>query len=117
MSLDKGFEHIVKRAEPLAPHTWFHLGGPAEYFAETEIRSTSCGRRSVAAARRASMVRLLGGGSNILVRDEGVPGLVVRLSAPAFSEIVVGQANRLGRRRREAGPRHFHFGPRRTGRT
>ena len=34
MALDKGFEKFVKRAEPLAPHTWFHLGGPAEYFAE-----------------------------------------------------------------------------------
>ena len=34
-------------------------------------------------------VRLLGGGSNILVREAGVPGVVIRLSAPAFTEIVV----------------------------
>ncbi len=90
MSLAKGFEHFVRRSEPLAPHTWFHLGGPAEYFAEPETVDDL-----QALVRRAhaegTPVRLLGGGSNILVRDEGVPGVVVRLSAAAFSEISVGQ--------------------------
>jgi UDP-N-acetylmuramate dehydrogenase len=32
-------------------------------------------------------MRVLGGGSNLLVRDEGVPGVVLRLSHPAFSNI------------------------------
>ncbi len=31
-----GFEKIVRRDEPLAMHTWFQLGGAAEYFAEPE---------------------------------------------------------------------------------
>jgi UDP-N-acetylmuramate dehydrogenase len=88
MPLDKGFEQFVKRAEPLAPHTWFHLGGPAEYFAEPQSVD-----QLLALVRRCheeqAPVRLLGGGSNILVRDEGVAGVVVRLSAPAFSEIKV----------------------------
>ena len=34
-------------------------------------------------------IRLLGGGSNILVRDAGVPGVVLHLSSPAFSDIKV----------------------------
>ena len=34
MSLFSGFEKIVRQQEPLARHTWFQLGGPAEYFAE-----------------------------------------------------------------------------------
>ena len=34
-------------------------------------------------------MRLLGGGSNILVRDEGVAGMVISLAAPAFCEITV----------------------------
>ncbi|MEX0977409.1 MAG: FAD-binding protein, partial [Pirellulales bacterium] len=90
MSLAKGFEHFVKRAEPLAPHTWFHLGGPAEYFAEPA--SVEDLRALVRRAREGGVaVRMLGGGSNVLVRDEGVSGLVVRLSAPAFSEIKVGK--------------------------
>jgi UDP-N-acetylmuramate dehydrogenase len=37
-------------------------------------------------------VRILGGGSNLLVRDQGVPGLVVHLGAAAFSEIAVNDS-------------------------
>ena len=88
MSLDKGFEHIVKRAETLAPHTWFHLGGPAEYFADPNTIDEL--RTLVRRAREENIVvRILGGGSNILVRDDGVSGLVVRMGAPAFSEIAL----------------------------
>jgi len=86
MSLLTEFESIVRCGEPLAPHTWFHLGGPAEYFAEprTVEELQTLVRRSV---DEGIQLRLLGGGSNILVRDEGVPGMVVRLTAPVFNEI------------------------------
>ena len=83
MAFEQGFENRVKPAEPLAPHTWFHLGGPAQFFAEPE--SVEELQALVRRAREEGLaIRLLGGGSNILVRDEGVSGLVVRLSAPAF---------------------------------
>ncbi len=90
MALDKGFEQFVKRAEPLAPHTWFHLGGSAEFFAEpnTVDELQAVVRRC---REEGTTIRLLGGGSNILVRDEGVSGMVVRLSAPVFCEISVGK--------------------------
>ncbi|HTU27155.1 MAG TPA: UDP-N-acetylmuramate dehydrogenase [Pirellulales bacterium] len=83
-----GFEKIVRPGEPLAPHTWFHLGGPAEFFAEpTSIEELAA---LVARCRKEDIpVRLLGGGSNIVVRDAGVPGVVLHLSQPAFSEIKV----------------------------
>ena len=81
-----GFEKIVRPAEPLAMHTWFQLGGPAEYFAEPANVEQLAGL-----VRRCHEYevpfRILGGGSNILVRDEGVPGLVIQLAAPAFCEI------------------------------
>jgi UDP-N-acetylmuramate dehydrogenase len=87
-SLFGGFEKIVREAEPLAPHTWFQLGGPAEFFAEPNSVE-----ELAALVRRCHdagvQIRLLGGGSNLLVRDNGVEGLVVRLSAPTFSEIGV----------------------------
>lgn len=90
MSWDKGFEHFVKRAEPLAPHTWFHLGGPAEYFAEPQ--SVDQLQALVRRCRETSTpVRILGGGSNVLVRDEGLSGVVVRLNAPAFSDIALNK--------------------------
>ena len=88
MSLLTGFENIVRQGEPLAMHTWFQLGGPAEYFAEPEsieqlmVLVRRCHDESVD-------VRLLGQGSNILVRDEGVPGMVIHLAAPAFCAIRV----------------------------
>lgn len=83
-----GFEHIVRENESLAPFTWLRLGGPAQYFAEP----TSQGELQalVRAANQAGLpCRLLGGGSNLLIRDEGVPGLVLHLAAAAFGKIEV----------------------------
>ena len=65
------------RQAPLAPLTTFHVGGPADWLLET--RSS---REIVAAlglARRFGVpVTMLGGGSNVLVADAGVRGLVIR---------------------------------------
>lgn len=81
-----GLEHIVRENEPLAPYTWLRLGGPAQYFAEpTSVDELAeLVRRS---AENDLSVRVLGGGSNLLIRESGVNGLVVHLSAPAFSQI------------------------------
>ena len=83
-----GFEKVVRQGEPLAMHTWFQLGGPAEYFAEPENAD-----QLIALIQRCLEegvdVRLLGQGSNILVRDEGVPGMVIRLSSLEFCKIEV----------------------------
>ncbi len=115
MSLFSGFEKIVRQQEPLARHTWFQLGGPAEYFAEPN--SVDELAALVRRCREAQVpVRVLGGGSNILVRDEGVPGMVIHLSAAAFTEITVSWPGRIGRRRRQAGTRHFGGGSRGIGR-
>jgi UDP-N-acetylmuramate dehydrogenase len=82
------FGDIVKAAEPLAPYTFLKLGGPAE--ALVQPRSVE---ELWAIVRRCSEkqlpLRVLGGGCNILVRDEGVSGVVLRLSAPVFTQIKV----------------------------
>ena len=85
-SFTNGFDEIVRLREPLAPHTWLGIGGPAQYFAEprTIDELQTLVKR---AAAEGLQIRLLGGGSNVLVRDDGVPGVVVRLSAPVFAEI------------------------------
>lgn len=81
-----GFEHILREREPLAPHTWFRLGGAAEYFAEpTSIEELAGLVRRCAELGLA--VHLLGGGSNLLIRDEGVAGVVIRLAAGPFCAI------------------------------
>jgi UDP-N-acetylmuramate dehydrogenase len=83
-----GLERLVRRGEPLAMHTWFQLGGPAEFFAEPTSHD-----ELVALVQRCHEeevpVRVLGSGSNVLVRDDGVPGMVLRLAAPAFCDIQI----------------------------
>ena len=88
MSRFNGFEKIVREGELLAMHTWFQLGGPAEHFAEP--RDPEQLVALIGRCRQDDVpVRLLGSGSNILVRDPGVPGMVIRLSEPAFCAIKV----------------------------
>jgi UDP-N-acetylmuramate dehydrogenase len=81
-----GLEHFVREQEPLAPYTWLRLGGPAQYFAEptSQAELVELVKRSHQAALP---VRILGGGSNLLVREEGVKGVVVQLTAAAFANI------------------------------
>jgi len=63
---------------PLARHTYLRIGGPAQYFATP--RDLVELERLMLWARAASMpMRIIGGGSNLLVADEGVSGLVVSL--------------------------------------
>jgi UDP-N-acetylmuramate dehydrogenase len=88
MAFTDGFEHILRESEPLAPYTWLRIGGGAEYFAEpTCVDELS---QLVSRCYAEDMpVRLVGGGSNLLVRDEGVKGLVIHLSAAQFGAVTV----------------------------
>lgn len=82
------FRETVKTAEPLAPHVWFRLGGPAAYLARPRDLD-----QLLALLRRSREVglpfKVLSGGSNVLVRDEGVEALVIHLESPAFSDLTV----------------------------
>ena len=82
------FHAIVTVDEPLAPLTWFRLGGPAAFLARPRSVSEVSGllQRS---REHGLPVRLLAGGSNILVSDAGFPGLVIHLESPAFSDVTI----------------------------
>jgi UDP-N-acetylmuramate dehydrogenase len=69
---------------PLAAYTWFRVGGPAEVlFRPSDIDDLA----AFLAGKPADVpVTVIGVGSNLLVRDGGVPGVVVRLG-PAFAAI------------------------------
>ena len=86
-SLDD-FANITLRDEPLAPLTWLKVGGPAQRMIQP--RSVD---ELVAVVRTCHengvTVHVLGGGSNLLVRDEGVSGVVIRLSDPVFSQVSI----------------------------
>src|SRR3954452_6373222 len=79
---------LVETSAPLAPYTYLRLGGPAQALVtpRTPEQLAAILRR----CRQESVpVRFLGGGCNILPRDEGVRGGVIRLSAPPFGGVRV----------------------------
>lgn len=67
----------LRAAAPLAPLTTFRVGGPADWLIET--RNSGEIERALSIARAAGVpVTILGGGSNVLVADAGIRGLVIR---------------------------------------
>ncbi len=73
----------VGREVPLAPFTTFRVGGPAEYF--VEVRDATALVRVVTLAAQAGVpATILGGGSNVLVSDAGIRGVVVRVRGGAM---------------------------------
>lgn len=70
----------IQENEPLSLHTSFHIGGPARVLAYPG--DTAELSALVRFAKENGMdLRILGGGTNLLVCDEGVDALVVRLPA------------------------------------
>ena len=70
----------IERDVPLAPRTTLELGGAAEYF--LAARSVDALRAGLRWAAEAGLpVTVLGGGSNAIVPDAGVPGLVVAMAS------------------------------------
>lgn len=68
----------VKRDAPLAPLTTFRVGGTADWL--VDVHGADAVRRALSLAREAGLpTTVLGGGSNVLVADEGLRGLVLRL--------------------------------------
>jgi UDP-N-acetylmuramate dehydrogenase len=71
-------ETRVRRNEPLARYTTFRVGGPADWL--VELRGAAEVRQAAAIARDSGVpLTVLGGGSNVLIADEGVRGLVIRV--------------------------------------
>lgn len=76
----------VKRGEPLGAYTTFRVGGPAQWFLET--RSSDEIVMALRVAHDADIpVVVLGGGSNVLIGDAGVRGLVIRPRGGAIARI------------------------------
>ena len=88
MSLLDQFSEITQADQPLAPLTWMKVGGLAQYLVEPrtpdELQQVVeyCHAEGIPA-------HVLGGGSNVLIRDEGVSGAVIRLTSDEFAKISV----------------------------
>ncbi|MDY8110762.1 UDP-N-acetylmuramate dehydrogenase [Fulvimarina sp. 2208YS6-2-32] len=108
LSADAGMDKI----------TWFRVGGPADVLAMPADEDDLA--LLMAAIPRNVPVTVVGIGSNLLVRDGGVPGIVVRLSAKGFgavervseTRLSAGTAcpdKRLAAAALDAGLAGFHF--------
>ena len=79
--------------EPMRLHTSFHIGGPAEAWVEPQDLDELKTLLALAAAAEMP-VTPIGGGANLLVKDSGIPGLVISVSAPTFRSLGV-EASRV----------------------
>lgn len=86
MTWYRGLESFVRPGVSLAPLTSYRVGGPAEYFAEPPGEE-ALGMVLRRAHEEAIPVNLLGHGTNLLVGDRGVKGLVLRLPKQGFAEL------------------------------
>ena len=91
---------VVREDEPMSRHTTFGVGGPADVYARVHDRDAL--RRATQVAADAGLRRfILGSGSNILVGDGGIRGIVIenKANVVAAPEAAAGQV----RLRAEAG--------------
>ncbi|URI14392.1 MULTISPECIES: UDP-N-acetylmuramate dehydrogenase [Brevundimonas] len=71
--------------EPLAPYTWFRVGGAAEaLFIPADADDLA---EFLKALDPAVPVTVLGVGSNVIVRDGGVEGVVIRLAGRPWAQV------------------------------
>src|SRR4051812_7844784 len=90
------FAGITQVRQPLGPFTHLRVGGPAEFLVTPRTRD-ELARVVAACAAESIPMRVLGVGTNLLVRDEGVNGVVVRMTAPEFTYVTVtGKAVKAG---------------------
>ena len=74
--LEDIYDLELKTDEPMKKHTTLGCGGRAKWY--TEIRSLYSLNRAVLAAKRCRVpVKIIGGGSNVLVSDKGFNGLII----------------------------------------
>jgi len=75
----------ILRDEPLSPFTWFRVGGAADVlFLPADAEDLADFLRGLDPA---VPVTVLGVGSNVIIRDGGIEGVVIRLAGKAFGQV------------------------------
>lgn len=83
MTLFSEFADRIEQDVPLGPLTWYRLGGPARWMFHPRDFDDLAG--FVSRAREDDLpLKVLGGGANVLIRDDGFNGVVVRLDSGPF---------------------------------
>jgi UDP-N-acetylmuramate--alanine ligase len=79
---------VARLYEPMAKHTTMRVGGPAQFWLEPETEHGFCELIQVSKAEGLPLM-VVGRGSNLIVRDGGLRGAVVRLRRGVFGEFTV----------------------------
>ncbi len=82
------FSEILQRDERLSSHTWLRLGGPAEYFVTPRTEAELLEVIQVCRSQQ-QPIYILGSGSNLLVRESGVKGVVIKVVDPLLGEVKI----------------------------
>lgn len=82
---------VYREMEPMAPHTTFKIGGPADLFVEPG-NETMLAKIIAFCKEREYPLHILGNGSNLLVSDLGVEGVVIHVGG-GLSEVKVSGIN------------------------
>ena len=77
---------VVRCDEPLAKRTTLRVGGPADFYVEPSSEADLAAVLQFCAAREMPFVTL-GRGSNLLIKDDGIRGVVISLAHPQFSQV------------------------------
>jgi UDP-N-acetylmuramate dehydrogenase len=85
----------IKENVPLAPYTTFKIGGPARYFCVVENQFDALEAYEFAQNHKLKTF-VLGGGSNILVSDEGFDGLVIKVVNKGIEIITPPASPKIG---------------------
>ena len=83
--LKKKFNKYISNNINLSNYSWFNLGGPAEYFFKPLNEKQLIEFLKINKKNKLS-ITLLGAGSNTLIRDNGIKGVVIKLGS-SFSDI------------------------------
>lgn len=76
---------LIQENAPLAPLTTIKVGGPARYFAEARTTAEISEAVTFAGSQKLPLF-VLGGGSNLIISDDGWPGLVLRVAVMGIDE-------------------------------
>lgn len=83
IELQKAFGQRVRQNEPMRLHTTFKIGGPAQFYIEVSTIEDLV--KAISLAKKLDLPFLiLGGGSNLIVSDEGLKGLVIKNNCRKF---------------------------------
>ena len=83
--LKKKFDKYISNNINLSNYSWFNLGGPAEYFFKPLNEKQLIEFLKINKKNKLS-ITVLGAGSNTLIRDNGIKGVVIKLGS-SFSDI------------------------------